>query len=263
MLFIGDSHTRGLYDVILKRLNGSDEMALTSFKVANKWEKIGNLDLVSSRQFLICYILLMPCFQPLQEFLWYALGHFLYFLESRLTYSFSNRDPFLEASFNCEYMAQFTHVVISTGSHQACYRCPTTESYISHMSSIFSSWPEQISRCSHSTRTRSKPVEFVFVTNPSWYPQKIERYDCRTQQRLTRWNELATEAALENDWSVVNAQEMTRSIAIDTRMIDGVHCELHLFSIRRFCENNPYSLRHSYARQTSRLMRSILWSMSY
>lgn len=60
VLFIGDSHTRGLYDVILKRLNGSDEMALTSFKVANKWEKIGNLDLVSSRQFLICYILLMP-----------------------------------------------------------------------------------------------------------------------------------------------------------------------------------------------------------
>ncbi|GAA5842091.1 hypothetical protein JCM5353_001107 [Sporobolomyces roseus] len=181
VLFIGDSHTRGLYDVILKRLNGSDEMALTSFKVANKWEKIGNLDL---------------------EFLW---------------------DPFLEATFDCEYMSRFTHVVISTGSHQACYRCPTTESYISHMSSIFSSWPKQISQCSHSTRTRSKPVEFVFVTNPSWYPQKIERYDCRTQQRLTRWNELATEAALENNWSVVDAQDMTRSMAIDTRMIDGVH----------------------------------------
>lgn len=36
---------------------------------------------------------------------------------------------------------------------------------------------------------------------------------------------MATEAALENDWSVVDAQDMTRSMAIDTRMIDGVHCE--------------------------------------
>jgi len=53
ILFIGDSHTRGLYDVMLKRLQGNDEMALTSFKVANKMEKIGNLHLVSCRSSLI------------------------------------------------------------------------------------------------------------------------------------------------------------------------------------------------------------------
>ncbi|GAA5975024.1 hypothetical protein JCM5350_004549 [Sporobolomyces pararoseus] len=184
VLFIGDSHTRGLYDVMLKRLEGNDEMALTSFKVANKQAKIGNLHL---------------------EFLW---------------------DPFLEASFDCSYMSQFTHVVISTGSHQACYRCPQTASYISHMSSIFSSWPRQHSNCSSSSspsRPGSKSAKFVFVTSPSWYPQKIEKFDCRTSQRLTRWNELATKEALGEGWGVVDAQSLTRSIAVDTRLIDGVH----------------------------------------
>ncbi|GAA5936516.1 uncharacterized protein JCM15063_001908 [Sporobolomyces koalae] len=179
VLFIGDSHTRGLYDVILKRLNGSDEMALTSFKVANKRASIGNLHL---------------------EFLW---------------------DPFLEASFDCSYMSQFTHVVVSSGSHQACYRCPPTTAYVDHMSSIFHSWPTLHSQCegtSHSHRPN-----FVFVTNPAWYPQRIEKFDCRTSQRLTRWNELTTQAALEHGWGVVDAQSYSRAIAIDTRMIDGVH----------------------------------------
>ncbi|GAA5873187.1 hypothetical protein JCM16303_006966 [Sporobolomyces ruberrimus] len=182
VLFIGDSHTRGLYDVVLKRLSGSDEMALTSFKVANKKERIGNLHL---------------------EFLW---------------------DPFLEATFDCSYMSQFTHVVVSTGSHQACYRCPATTSYISHMSSIFSSWPERHSTCQEGDDVkRKKEAKFVFVTSPSWYPQKIERYDCRTSQRLTRWNELSTKEALKEGWSVVDAQALTRSMAVDTRLIDGVH----------------------------------------
>jgi hypothetical protein len=140
------------------------------------------------------------------------------------------RDPFLEASFDCEYMSQFTHVVISTGSHQACYRCPPTSSYISHMSSIFSSWPQQHSNCSTTSSPKSNSqkgdkAKFVFVTSPSWYPQKIERYDCRTSQRLTRWNELATKEALEEGWGVVDAQGLTRSMAVDTRLIDGVHCE--------------------------------------
>ncbi|GAA6017719.1 hypothetical protein JCM11491_001181 [Sporobolomyces phaffii] len=188
VLFIGDSHTRGLYDVMKKRLEGSDEMALTSFKVANKKERIGNLHL---------------------EFLW---------------------DPFLEAAFDCHYMAQFTHVVVSTGSHQACYRCPTTTSYVSHMSSIFSSWPQLHSSCPEKNTTTSEregegkePAKFVFVTSPSWYPQRIEKYDCRTSQRLTRWNRLTTDVALEHGWGVVDAQDLTRSIAVDTRLIDGVH----------------------------------------
>ncbi|GAA6064618.1 hypothetical protein JCM10212_006572 [Sporobolomyces blumeae] len=221
ILFIGDSHTRGLYDVMLKRLNGSDEMALTSFKVANKHESIGNLYL---------------------EFLWYfGLGSsVLHSLAWLTTASFPvpdpSRDPYLEASFDCEYMSKFTHVVVSTGSHQACYRCPPTTAYVSHMSRIFSSWPRRLAECRNDrdlTRQFGKggrkgeggeeDPTFVFVTNPSWYPQKIEEFDCRTQQRLTRWNELATEAAIESGWGVVDAQAMTRAMAVDTRMIDGVH----------------------------------------
>lgn len=124
-------------------------------------------------------------------------------------------------------MSQFTHVVISTGSHQACYRCPPTSDYVDHMSSVFSSWPILHANCSSSTTARRRAeAKFVFVTSPSWYPQKIERYDCRTSQRLTRWNELATREALERGWGVVDAQALTRSMAVDTRLIDGVHCAL-------------------------------------
>jgi len=75
-----------------------------------------------------------------------------------------------------------------------------------------------------SSQKRDK-AKFVFVTSPSWYPQKVERYDCRTSQRLTRWNELATKGAIEEGWGVVDAQALTRSMAVDTRLIDGVHCE--------------------------------------
>jgi len=36
---------------------------------------------------------------------------------------------------------------------------------------------------------------------------------------------LATKEALEEGWGVVDAQGLTRSMAVDTRLIDGVHCE--------------------------------------
>ncbi|GAA5861548.1 hypothetical protein JCM8547_008069 [Rhodosporidiobolus lusitaniae] len=182
-LFLGDSHMRGLYDVLVNRMK-SDEMVLTSFKVANKEERTGNLHLV---------------------FMW---------------------DAFLEIDVSCSFMDSSDSVILSTGSHQACYRCPPTSAFVSRMERIFRQWPEKVKQCREKELTRAllrreevvetggsegeegenendlvaratRPVKFIYVTSPARYSQKKELYDYWTAQRLGRWNELATEKALE------------------------------------------------------------------
>ncbi|GAA5895258.1 hypothetical protein JCM6882_006630 [Rhodosporidiobolus microsporus] len=214
-LFIGDSHTRGLYDVMLHRLEGNDEMALTSFKVANKAQDIEKLHL---------------------EFLW---------------------DPFLQSTPSCSFLTAFDSLVLSSGSHQACYKCPPTREYLAAMEKVFTEWPDVIAQCRDRELTRAlvkreerrtksageeeeveekkraeedeqiaflaRPFSFIFVTSPAWYPQAVEKYDCRTAQRMGRWNDLATDLALKEGWSVVDAGALTKPIQQDTRFMDGVH----------------------------------------
>jgi hypothetical protein len=77
-------------------------------------------------------------------------------------------------------------------------------------------------------RRLEKPVKFVYVTSPAWYPQAKETKDCRSAQRIGRWNELAAEKALKEGWSVVDAGELSRPMQQDTRLMDGVHCTFRL-----------------------------------
>ncbi|GAA6025013.1 hypothetical protein JCM10207_004764 [Rhodosporidiobolus poonsookiae] len=197
-LFLGDSHARGMFDVLAHRLKGNDEMALSSFKVTNKISDIQNLHL---------------------EFMW---------------------DAYLVSNIFCAYMHAFDTVVLSTGSHQACYNCPPTSEYLAHMQRIFREWPLKLTQCREQARTgallraeddgalaaraREKPpTRFIFATSPAWYPKKAEQYDCRTAQRLGRWNDLVTAAALREGWAVVDAGAVTRPMQQDTRAMDGVH----------------------------------------
>ncbi|BGP40850.1 hypothetical protein JCM10450v2_004854 [Rhodotorula kratochvilovae] len=200
-LFLGDSHTRGLYDVLLHRMKGNDEMALSSFKVANKASRVGNLHL---------------------EFLW---------------------DAFLDADIDCAYIRDFDSIVVSSGAHAACYRCPPTSEYVAHISRKLREWPAKVAHCKAQAHTAAllraeedggdagaavqrdppAPTTFIFVTSPAWYPQAVERFDCRTAQRLGRWNALVTKTALEAGWAVVDAGAISKPIQQDTRLADGVH----------------------------------------
>ncbi|GAA5837584.1 hypothetical protein JCM11251_002018 [Rhodosporidiobolus azoricus] len=239
-LFLGDSHARGVYDVMAHRLRGNDEMALTSFKVANKAEDIEKLHLVScspSNPDDLTHTYAVLFFAPprdLQEFLW---------------------DPYLKSTPSCNYLSSFDSIVISAGSHSACYNCPPTAKYLAEMQKVFTEWPALINECRDAESTRAlikreegtsgrarreeedrkrveddeyvaflaRPFRFIFVTSPAWYPQAIEKYDCRTAQRLGRWNSLASSAALEAGWSVVDAEALTKPMQQDTRIMDGVH----------------------------------------
>jgi hypothetical protein len=183
-----------------------------------------------------------------QDFLWSA---FFSFSSSRCWFvahlPFSRRDQYLTSTLDCSYILPFDSIIISTGSHQACYRCPPTSTFISHISQVFTDWPQKIQQCRQQALTGAllraedgtastadldlarrleKPVKFVYVTSPAWYPQAKETKDCRSAQRIGRWNELAADKALKSGWSVVDAGELSRPMQQDTRLMDGVHCTL-------------------------------------
>lgn len=77
-LLIGDSHARGVFDVVKNRFEGMKTMTLSSYKTANKMVALGNLHLVRSLFFWppLCSMslpLTLFIFGPpslWQEFLW-------------------------------------------------------------------------------------------------------------------------------------------------------------------------------------------------
>ncbi|GAA6039735.1 hypothetical protein JCM8097_001377 [Rhodosporidiobolus ruineniae] len=220
-LFIGDSHARGAFDVLAHRLKGSDEMALTSFKVANKAVDIEKLHL---------------------EFLW---------------------DAYAQSSISCSFIRNFDTVILSAGSHHACYHCPPTSAIVEHFDRVFHDWPRMVTQCRDQALTAAllkreesmergrkssrnggekeekeeeeatllneevaslaRPVRFIYLTSPAWSPKPEELRDCRTAQRIGRWNELLSEKALEAGWAVVDAGEMTKPMQADAKLMDGVH----------------------------------------
>lgn len=271
-LFLGDSHARGMYDVMAHRLKGNKDQCKESFKVANKAEDIGDLHLV--RSFLP--LLLSPPPSPVHLADSWRVRNptgipmvrpLLLPLHSLLMLtSFSlRRSQYLDIDIDCTAILPFDSITISTGSHQACYRCPPNSAFISHLSHVFSSWPSKIRQCRQQALTSAllraeegaastadlelsrrleKDVTLVYVTSPAWYPQAKEKTDCRTAQRMDRWNEMAMQLALDEGWSVVNAGALSKPMVQvrlslprtrlstrltslfrvqDTRLMDGVH----------------------------------------
>ncbi|KAM0753234.1 hypothetical protein T439DRAFT_193249 [Meredithblackwellia eburnea MCA 4105] len=180
VLFIGDSHTRAMYDALVHRLEGNDSVVQLSQKIPSKTRQIGNLYL---------------------EFTW---------------------DPFIRSMVTCEYISRFSSVIVSTGSHQACWECvdfPTVT--LQHqLFTIFTTWPQAFAQC----RPGLPPTKFIYMNSPAFaYPGSHYRLDCRTGPRLEYWNNKANYLARAAGWAVVDTFMHSRPFAIDTYMLDGVH----------------------------------------
>ena len=116
-------------------------------------------------------------------------------------------------------------VVISTGAHQAFRLCDSTPAtaYVAHLESIFSTWPRLAAKC---RPAGSPPPIFIYMNSPSyWYPTDLKRFDCRTAPRLGYWNQVAGKLARQHGWSLIDAFALTKPFAVDTRLLDGTHCE--------------------------------------
>ncbi|GAA6048683.1 hypothetical protein JCM3770_002019 [Rhodotorula araucariae] len=130
-------------------------------------------------------------------------------------------DPFLESDVDCDFMRQFDTITVSTGSHDACWNCPSTAAWLASLSDVFSTWPSRIAAC-HTRSARPKKPRFIFLNIPATHPL-LHNHDCRTGPRLAYWNERAAELASEHGWEVVDVEEYSKPGAIDTMYGDGVH----------------------------------------
>ena len=122
-------------------------------------------------------------------------------------------------------MRSFTSVIVSTGAHQACWACertPTTALEV-QLSTLFSTWATLGPKC---LPPGSPAPKLIYMNSPAfWYPASHYRLDCRTGPRLEHWNRVAGRLAIESGWSVVDTFAHSRPFAIDTFLLDGVHCK--------------------------------------
>ncbi|BGP43529.1 hypothetical protein JCM10449v2_007564 [Rhodotorula kratochvilovae] len=130
-------------------------------------------------------------------------------------------DPFLRADVDCDFMRKFDSITISTGSHEACWNCPSTSSWLASLSDFFSTWPARVAAC-HARSARPKEPRYFFLNIPATHPQ-LHNHDCRTGPRIAYWNEKAAEMAREHGWEVVDVEGYSKPGAIDTVYGDGVH----------------------------------------
>ncbi|GAA5850440.1 hypothetical protein JCM9279_001417 [Rhodotorula babjevae] len=137
-------------------------------------------------------------------------------------------DPFLKADVSCDTIRNFDSFAVSTGSHEACWNCPSTASWLSSMNAFFLTWPDRVAACraghpSPSSSSRpTKPPRFFFLNIPATHPQ-LHNHDCRTGPRIAYWNEKATELARKRGWEVVDTHQYTQAGQIDSVYGDGIH----------------------------------------
>ncbi|GAA5981531.1 hypothetical protein JCM11641_004088 [Rhodosporidiobolus odoratus] len=182
---MGDSHARGLLDIVAHRLEGNDSVVEGSPKALSRKAHVGNLFMIA-----------------------YTLSRFF-------------RDPFLTAEPACDYISKFDSIAISTGTHQICWNCPRTSTLLRSLTKTLTTWPRLIRSC-HALRSSHKNPTLIFLTMPSFHPQ-LHNHDCRTGPRLEYTNERIKEVAEENGWEVVEVGKRVRPVAVDQIVGDGVH----------------------------------------
>ncbi|GAA5908545.1 hypothetical protein JCM8208_002660 [Rhodotorula glutinis] len=135
-------------------------------------------------------------------------------------------DPFLTADVSCDTIRRFDSFAISTGSHEACWNCPSTSSWLASMDAFFSTWPDRVAACraghSSSSSRPTKSPRYFFLNIPATHPQ-LHNHDCRTGPRIKYWNDKAGELARERGWEVIDAHQYTQAGQIDSVYGDGIH----------------------------------------
>ncbi|KAK4047434.1 hypothetical protein OIO90_006179 [Microbotryomycetes sp. JL221] len=211
-LTIGDSHARTVHDVAIARLKGDRGTVMTSPKGSKK-ETIRDVYM---------------------EYVW---------------------DPYLETKPTCERFGGFDAITLSFGTHHLRQDCSHTTTYLSHLINVIHEWSTVLESC------RTSHPRFIIMTIPPMHPQ-LHNHDCRTDPRISLWNRLLKQVIkhpqhrklsdvepldlLLNDismnnqtiarakqimsvardqpsWKVVDFNTLSKPIAIDTDLIDGVH----------------------------------------
>jgi len=139
-------------------------------------------------------------------------------------------------------LASFFLPHLSQGTWQAAVDCATTDTVLAELERLFTTWPRFASECRrpvpHRTvavldSSRARTTRFIYLNMPAFHPQ-LRRHDCRTGPRLSYWNERFAAMARKNGWEVVDVHALTKPVAIDMTLGDGVHCAFLLsFPLRR------------------------------
>ncbi|KAM0750132.1 hypothetical protein T439DRAFT_326100 [Meredithblackwellia eburnea MCA 4105] len=110
-------------------------------------------------------------------------------------------DKSLDAKFNCDFMADFDTIAVSSPGRSSC---PSPTSYLRHLSPVLTSWPRLMKACPG----RHNPTKFIFLTTPP--SSSVDAAKCRTREHA---NEVAVKKALEEGWSVVDVWGLVSPVA--------------------------------------------------
>ncbi|KPV73242.1 uncharacterized protein RHOBADRAFT_55014 [Rhodotorula graminis WP1] len=188
-LFIGDSHARAVFDLVSHRLSGNKTIVQKTVKSAHKNATHGNV---------------------------------------HLDFTFL---PHLNKTFTCEAHGSYDSVTVSTGTWQAAVDCATTDKVLAELERLFTTWPRLAHECRRPIpnrniavldSSRSRTTRFTYLNMPAFHPQ-LQRHDGRTGARLSFWNERFGALARKNGWDVVDVYSLTKPVAIDMTLGDGVH----------------------------------------
>jgi len=167
-------------------------------------------------------------------------------------------NPFLNKTFTCERFGGYDTIAVSTvrachprgrpascsrahprpvssqGTWQTALNCATYDTLRKELEHLFSAWPRLAYECRRPITPRNlaildsstaRATRFIWLNLPAFHPQ-LHRHDCRTGPRLHFWNERFGRLARRHGWEVVDVESLTKPIAIDMTLGDGVHCEV-------------------------------------
>ncbi|BGP43606.1 hypothetical protein JCM10449v2_007647 [Rhodotorula kratochvilovae] len=189
IMLIGDSHSRVMWDLTSNRLSGNKDVLLESVK---------------------------------------SMSHNATFGDVQLDFIF---DPYVKTEFSCEQLGDYDTIAVSTGTWQTALNCATAEDFFAQFERMFSTWPRLAAECRRSASPAVDPLvpappprstQFIFLNLPMMHPQ-LHRHDCRTPPRLRYWNERLAVLARENGWETVDVYRLTKPVAIDEALGDGIH----------------------------------------
>ncbi|KAG8976795.1 hypothetical protein FRC05_003145 [Tulasnella sp. 425] len=183
VLFVGDSHGRVAWDVMIHRLSGHQDILTLSLKAGSKNTTIGNTDF---------------------NFLWDPRG---------IT---------LAKPAACEEMVGDADVVVvSVAAHLAASHQISTSQYTQTLQSIFSTLSSCPHPPDLSKRTLVYMTAPAAPPRTDEYVRKYA--DRRTNVRLQHWRDLGTDVALKAGWSVVDQFDLTLPHNLEPLHTDMAH----------------------------------------
>jgi len=275
VFFLGDSHARAIFDIAKHRLGGNDSVEDKSMKANSKSGTVGNLYLVrpcdssslrraAGSSGLASTDFASACARRSSAGTRSSRPTSAATRSATLTRSPSRRCVHRPLGSDASRRRSSLSLTLTLspcaqGSHEACWNCPSTASWLASMDAFFSSWPDRVAACragqpSSSSRT-TKPLRYFFLNIPATHPQ-LHNHDCRTGPRIAYWNDKAAELARERGWEVVDAHQYTQAGQIDSVYGDGIHCASSFLS--SLCEGDSSDARSSSSRGVGGLREALV-----